>query len=473
MKNFEEFSLNSRLKMIEPKAFSDYLCCPDCKSALSSTKHELQCEGCGTRFPSLNGIPWLFKDPDAELASWQNRCHHMLSLLHVEAEDLKNIKSQNLLPLTSERLQRVLQAKREQGKALTKVLAPLNVAENRNLAPHIALRSNIPESQGFFSYYDNIFRDWCWGQQENQTSYNIIEQCLGEARDLGVAIIYGAGACRQIERDTIIYRDDTIRTGSGAKDRLRIRLQDRFCAAAACPSIVNVSRDTELAIQTYITTDPDERSVWEIITGSIRATFKGLTGRSSSMQVRTGTTVCGIRGTTYIISYDAETGISIVAVQEGLVSCTVGDQDHDVEAMEKMTVSAQGEVAVDAMALGEWIALERETLGDLGQRGDFAGTWSSTYGKQLVLTQSGDEVSGSYDTDNGRVVFRVAGSRTLDGYWIEDASGVECGSAREGRDYWGRLILEFDEALSGYVGSWGYCDADTDRGWYGSRIEPD
>jgi len=292
--------------------------------------------------------------------------------------------------------------------------------------------------------------------------------------DGDVEICDGAGACRRVERDMIIHRDDTIRTGSGAKDRLRIRLQDRFCAAAACPSIVNVSSDTELAIQTYIATDPDERSVWEIISGSIRATFfRGFPNRRSAMQVRTGTTVCGNRSTTYIVSHDTDTGISLVAVQEGLVSCEVGGEDHDIETMEKMTVTALGEVSVDAMALGEWIALERETLGDLGETGSFAGIWSSTYGKQLLLTQSGDRVTGSYDTDNGEVVFTVTGNRTLDGYWIEDASGVECGSAREGRNHWGRLVLEFDEALSGYVGSWSYCDAEPDRGWYGSRVGPD
>jgi len=303
---------------------------------------------------------------------------------------------------------------------------------------------------------------------QEREAVGVVADLFGQAE-----ICDGAGSCRRAREGARIFRDDTIKTGTDATDRLRIRLQDRFCAAAACPSIVNLSSDTELAIQTYIATDPDERSVWEIITGSIRATFKGFRGRRSSMQVRTGTTVCGNRGTTYIVSHDADTGISLVAVQEGLVSCEVGDEEYDVETMEKMAVSARGEVSVDAMALGEWIALERETLGDLGETGSFAGTWSSTYGKQLLLTQSGDRVTGRYDSDNGEVVFTVTGNRTLDGFWIEDASGVECGSAREGRNHWGRLVLEFDEALSGYVGSWSYCDAEPGRGWYGSRVGPD
>jgi hypothetical protein len=291
----------------------------------------------------------------------------------------------------------------------------------------------------------------------------------------GAEVCDGAGECRQAQEGDVIFRDDTIKTGEG-KSRIKIELDDRFCKEDACPSIINMSRETQLGVQSYVERGrgkEDDRWFWEVIEGSIRTRFKSFSSRRSTMDVRTGTSVCGIRGTTYIISHDADTGSSLVAVQEGLVSCEVGDQGRDVETMEKMTVSAQSEASVDAMALGEWIALERETLGDLGERGDFAGTWSSTYGKQLVLTQSGDEVSGSYDTDNGRVVFRVTGNRTLDGFWIEDASGVECGSAREGRNYWGRLVLEFDEALSGYVGSWSYCDAEPDRGWFGSRIEPD
>jgi hypothetical protein len=305
---------------------------------------------------------------------------------------------------------------------------------------------------------------------QEREAVGVVASTFGE-----VEVCDSAGECRQAQEGDVIFRGDTITTGSGPKNRVRIRLDDRFANPEAGPSIISMSRGTQLGVNSYVDrgTGEDDRWFWEVIFGSIRSTFKSFSSRRSAMNVKTGTSVCGIRGTTYIVSHDADTGISLVAIQEGLVSCEVGDEEYDVETMEKMTVTAVGEVSVDAMALGEWIALEREILGDLGERGDFAGTWSSTYGKQLVLTQSGDEVSGRYDSDNGEVVFTVTGNRTLDGFWIEDASGVECGSAREGRNYWGRLVLEFDEALSGYVGSWSYCDAEPDRGWFGSRIEPD
>ena len=181
-----------------------------------------------------------------------------------------------------------------------------------------------------------------------------------------VEVCDAAGDCREVEKGTIIYADDTIRTGDGAKDRIRIRLDDRFCSPGACPSIVNMSSDTELGIEGYVASDTDDAdlSIWEIVTGSIRATFKGFTSRRSSMQVRTGTTVCGSRSTTYIVSYDPDSGISIVAVEEGLVVCETRAGEYGVGAMEKLIVGPDDIGRVTGLSAQEWA----ERLASVGGR---------------------------------------------------------------------------------------------------------
>jgi len=299
-----------------------------------------------------------------------------------------------------------------------------------------------------------------------------VKQVAGE-----VEICHGGIDCRQAEEGDIVFADDTFKTGR--RGRTLIHLNDpRLNRRGAGPATIHMSPNTEIAIRLYVSrlTREEKRSTMDVIRGLIRAIVEPLEGRPIPVQVRTGTTICRIPGTTFAVGHDPDAGSSTVAVQDGSVSCDVADEEHAVEAMEKLTVSARGDVSVDAMALGEWIAMEREILGELGDldgAGTFAGIWSSTYGKELVLAQAGDRVTGSYDADDGQVVFTVTGDRTLDGFWIEDASGVECGSAKEGRNFWGRLILEFDEALTEYTGTWGYCDAEPNRGWYGSRVGPD
>jgi len=61
----------------------------------------------------------------------------------------------------------------------------------------------------------------------------------------------------------------------------------------------------------------------------------------------------------------------------------------------------------------------------------------------------------------------------LDGFWIKDTpSAVKCRTTQDGSRYWGAMTMTFDESLSSYEGTWGYCDGgqiwDT---WSGSRIE--
>jgi hypothetical protein len=116
-------------------------------------------------------------------------------------------------------------------------------------------------------------------------------------------------------------------------------------------------------------------------------------------------------------------------------------------------------------------ALRRGAHAELTNPIRFNGLYSSTYGEELEFRRDGDRVRGSYNVDNGEVVFDVVDEFTLDGYWIEDLSRQECETSKEGRDYWGRLIIRFDEQYRSYSGHWDYCERDPEtRSWSGELI---
>lgn len=62
---------------------------------------------------------------------------------------------------------------------------------------------------------------------------------------------------------------------------------------------------------------------------------------------------------------------------------------------------------------------------------------------------------------------------TLEGSWIEDHSGLKCGSEKDGSRNWGRLTLTFDETFSTYNGRFTWCETPLDGGWgEGDWISP-
>lgn len=115
------------------------------------------------------------------------------------------------------------------------------------------------------------------------------------------------------------------------------------------------------------------------------------------------------------------------------------------------------------MILG-MMALVVPLLPGIGQASDLSGTYNSTEGV-LTLHQNGDRVTGRYNKDNGEVT-GVAYENVLDGLWIEDSSDRRCTTPRNGRYYWGRIILEFTG--NGFSGSWGYCNDAPSRPWTGT-----
>jgi hypothetical protein len=97
--------------------------------------------------------------------------------------------------------------------------------------------------------------------------------------------------------------------------------------------------------------------------------------------------------------------------------------------------------------------------------GSITGVYETSYGT-MSLSQSGDGVSGSYNSDNGKIFGTLAGN-VLNGFWTEDGSAITCSSLRGGEDNWGTVTFDF--TTTGFSGSWDYCGNSGGGFWNGTK----
>ena len=175
------------------------IACPRCdKSPLARKEDSLYCSACKIDFPLLDGIPWMFAEPEASLGEWRGRMQFALQQLSHESAALDTeIKNEELRPLTTRRLERYKNAIDSHRRSLQKLMQPLDVqSTSGNYETYLAMRTRLPVDQGLNTYYANVHRDWSWGDEENQASMKQIRAVLHENAELGKVLVLGAGAGR-------------------------------------------------------------------------------------------------------------------------------------------------------------------------------------------------------------------------------------------------------------------------------------
>jgi len=191
--------------------------CPRCdKSPLSQQEDGYRCSACKIDFPLMDGIPWLFAEPEASLGEWRNRLHYSLQQLANDSQRIKaSIDAGHLSELTHRRLEQQMKATDEHRNRLRKILAPIDIQSSQaSYESYLALRTRLPLDQGIASYYANIHRDWAWGDDENEASVEQIRAITDGGNSLGKTLVLGAGACRlaydihmQLDTDLCIAMD--------------------------------------------------------------------------------------------------------------------------------------------------------------------------------------------------------------------------------------------------------------------------
>ncbi|HUQ52263.1 MAG TPA: class I SAM-dependent methyltransferase [Gammaproteobacteria bacterium] len=148
-------------------------------------------------FPSVGGLPWLFAEPNAALGEWRGRLHFSLQRQEREHAQLAAaLTSKTLSAATRARLETLERGTRDHAVRLRALLAPLELEQHAaSYETYLALRTRLPADQGLTTYYANIHRDWCWGDAENEASFDVLAALLGGA-SAGRVLVLGTGAGR-------------------------------------------------------------------------------------------------------------------------------------------------------------------------------------------------------------------------------------------------------------------------------------
>ena len=163
------------------------LACPRCFARLN----ESRCNSCAINYSQLGDIFWLWPDPVNALLDWRNRFNYHLA--KIEAEQAL-AKSDNHA-ITKSRAQAHAKHLERYSAEIRAVLSPFNISEP--LAPeiHAALKTQLPDHHGLDAYNPNIFRDWVWGEEENELTSELIANNVPEMNEPEVLVL-GAGAGR-------------------------------------------------------------------------------------------------------------------------------------------------------------------------------------------------------------------------------------------------------------------------------------
>ena len=141
------------------------------------------------------------------------------------------------------------------------------------------------------------------------------------------------------QQGIVLTRHTQLKTGDNA--RARLEFLDRFQKLNSGPSVVNVGSNSLIDLSDFkIDREKHlrEKSMLELLRGAIRVFSKGWGGRAA-FSVRTGTSLCGIRGTDIEIHYDPNEDRTYYKLYKGVVEISTPYEKFTLEAGSSVTVT--------------------------------------------------------------------------------------------------------------------------------------
>ena len=184
--------------MSELLPIDSVLACPRCsRSPLDAAVDAYHCRDCRATFPLVAGIPWLFAEPAASLNEWRSRFDLTLKTLEREQQQLSAAaRASDISDLTRRRLSTLADAKQDHAARLQELLEPVSLPTPGTAQDiHLAFRTRLPADQGLMTYAYNVFRDWSWGHEENERSFEIVREGLQQHSPRRMLVL-GAGSGR-------------------------------------------------------------------------------------------------------------------------------------------------------------------------------------------------------------------------------------------------------------------------------------
>jgi len=129
------------------------------------------------------------------MLDWRNR--YNATLADIDNQLAATQSPDDSLPATTrQRLQLLHRGYARYQGELNTLLEPVKIGQALARETHIALRTRLPSHHGVLSYAQNIFRDWSWGNQENEKVAAHLTTTLGEMAPGSKVLVLGAGAGR-------------------------------------------------------------------------------------------------------------------------------------------------------------------------------------------------------------------------------------------------------------------------------------
>ena len=175
-----------------------------------------------------------------------------------------------------------------------------------------------------------------------------------------------------------------------------------------------------------------------------------------SLKVATPNAICGVRGTEFEVSY--KNSITCVEVFEGTVwlSSSEDAPKTAINAGQKSCIPAGGGQSTASSSTFSRTACR--TASSSAVSNQLSGKWKTSSGI-LTFTQAGNDVTGSYTHDNGKIEGTLEGN-ILRGRWSEspsykppkDAGDLEFIFSEDGRNFTGKWRYGFDKQT--WDGNW-------------------
>ena len=184
----------------QPRYFSR-LQCPNCFSDALTANSEstaIICSKCATSYPLIaagnSSIPFLFAQVKSALHGWSARLNGFLHKNNSALESLRTaLEDKKMSKLTRKRVKLLLRAKEQYAAQIN---SRLQFFSENYCSPEISGNVQLAQNQGVDSYLNNIFRDWCWENGENEQLLQALADVLPTSFKAGEVLTMGAGASR-------------------------------------------------------------------------------------------------------------------------------------------------------------------------------------------------------------------------------------------------------------------------------------
>jgi hypothetical protein len=189
-----------------------------------------------------------------------------------------------------------------------------------DVPPFDERRSRIKSEEECARMLQEVVNQEVYGPQEDYVAQGYVGLVTAISGD--VVQEYCAGGERPLLRGGRIKIGDCIRTGPVG--RIRITMADRDVRRNAGPTTISFSTNSVACFYKFdanFDDSPQIETVIDLIKGAVRVFFKGW-GRNDSVSIRTGVTVCGIRGSEVLITYVPSDDLVYTMVLEGHMDVT-------------------------------------------------------------------------------------------------------------------------------------------------------